>query len=629
VIRNVETSRRRFLHGALGAATLTALGSIPLHGVLQPAHAVPIPPAAGFGGIGFASIPPNVVPLVDGVQVPTDYTVAVLYAWGDPIGVLVGSPLWQKDASNTAAEQALQAGMHHDGMHFFPLPTRGVGGQSSEHGLLCINHEYTHEAILHPDGLDEASGGLPGSVVTLEKVRKSQASHGISVIEIRKINGQWSVVRPSPFARRITANTPMQIAGPAAGHPLMRTAEDPIGTVVKGTVNNCAHGYTPWGTYLTCEENWNGNFGTTAAPFTPTDHERRSGITATGFNFKWHTQDPRWDVRQTPQEPHRFGWVEVVVYMGDDERNEYIYKFVCSGSFNPRNRLANRHLLDQGTLYVAVLHANGTGEWRPLVHGQQGLTPANGFADQGEVVIKCRQAADRVGATMMDRPEWIAVHPTTREVYITLTNNNRRGTAPASSNSPDGSTSAGSARPPVDDANPRVDNRYGYILRWREGGDNPAALTFAWDLFVLCGDALDPDANHQGNVVDSPDGSADYGAPDGLWFDKDGRLWIQTDQAGDGLGDWAHIGSNVMMCANWMTGETRRFLTSPPHCEVTGVTVTPDGTTMFVNIQHPGEDSPASNPTQFSMWPDMDPAGRPRAATLVIQRRDGGVIGGL
>jgi len=267
---------------------------------------------------------------------------------------------------------------------------------------------------------------------------------------------------------------------------------------------------------------------------------------------------------------------------------------------------------------------------------------------QALILIKTRMAADAVGATMMDRPEWTGARPRIYgyeevEIYCTLTNNNRRGTLPVSSNLADGSTAAGGARPPVDTANPREDNVYGHIIRWRETGRTVTATTFAWDLFVQNGDVLTtkaakPTNDYRGNIVDVPNGSADFGAPDGLWFDYYGRLWVQTDQVGDGSGDWVNIGSNCMVCADPNTKEVRRFLTSPNKCEVTGVTTTPDGRTMWVGIQHPGEDSTPGNPEQFSTWPagqytvESDgvtalPRGRPRASVVVITKDDGGIIG--
>jgi hypothetical protein len=649
--------RRGFLKGSLGMAAVATLG-----GFASQAQAYTGSPAPGGGGITFTGLPPNLAAsFVDAVTVPAGYTAKVLIGWGDAIG-RAADPFTHWDASTpmTEARQLTTFGAHNDGMHFFPFPSAGAGGVSNDRGLLCVNHEYNDPGLVTGSA---SYGTLP---MTQAIVDAQLAAHGVSVVEVQKASGEFKVRRPSALARRITGKTPMKIGGPAAGHPLMRTAADPAGTSVLGTLNNCAHGFTPWGTYLTCEENFNGYFGTTAAKLAAaplTTLERRYGLSAGGFGYRWHEADPRFDFRDNPNEPNRFGWVveidpwnpnampvkrtalgrfkhegawtsvgadnKVAIYLGDDERNDYQYKFVCAGTFNPKNRGANRDLLDSGTLYVAKFNADGTGVWLPLVWGQGGLTPANGFADQAEVLIKARQAADRLGATMMDRPEWVAVHPTTREVYLTLTNNNRRGSAPPSSNNPDGSTTAGSARPPVDAANPRNDNRYGHIIRWTETGGDVGATTFAWDIFVECGDKLAVAPNLKGNIVGD-----DLGAPDGLWFDKDGRLWIQTDQQGDGLGDWANIGGNAMFCADPSTRQITRFLTSPRNCEVTGVISTPDGKTMFVGIQHPGEDWTGSF-TARSTWPDSGVNGpttqaaavKPRSSVVVITKDDGGVIG--
>ena len=767
VIERVDGARRQFLKTSISAsvtaAVAGALGGAGLLGYAAPAAAAPIPPSAnGFGGIGFDSIPPSLAPVVNEVRVPPGYRVNVLAAWGQPI--MPGAPEWAQDATQDAAAQMKQFGMHNDGMHFFPFP--GRGGLSNDRGLLCVNHEYTHEEILHGA---EGLGG--GSGVTLAKVRKSQAAHGVSVVELRRSAGQWGIVKGA-YGRRITANTRMRVSGPAAGHPLLKSRKYDLATTAPlgdndgftafGTLNNCAHGYTPWGTYLTCEENWNGYFG---APSTvPANNDfSRYGVTQNGFGYRWHEVDPRFDVNANPLEPNLAGWCveidpfdpasvpvkrtalgrfkhesaqlvmsavgnsqnrRVAFYQGDDERNEYIYKFVAAGVFNRNNRAANRNLLDHGTLYVARFDstpAGGEGKyrgvWLALKPDSESVinhptearklklrelslfgAPAQGVANMNDaevqalILIRTRQAADALGATMMDRPEWTAVRTYGNgygynteglgqgynaqyplEVYCTLTNNNRRGGGGTlSSNKPDGTTAAGSARPPVDVANPRPDNDYGHIIRWREDGNVVTATAFEWDIFTLAGDTLntktlaanylktnfigvdtsDPQFNRKiyaGNIVDSPDGSADFGAPDGLWFDQFGRLWVQTDQQGDGGGDFTNIGSNVMVCVDPNTREARRFLTSPPNCEVTGVINTPDGRTMFVGIQHPGEDSTAANPTQFSNWPQSQfavnsageplardassnplPVGanvRPRSSVLVITREDGGVIG--
>ena len=574
---------------------------------------------------------------------PRTYVAEVLYAWGDPVS---DGPAFAPDASNTAVDQEQQAGMHHDGMHFFPLPA--AAGERNR-GLLVVNHEYADDGLLHTDGMQTWSA---------EKVRKCQAAHGVSVIEIRQAqDGRWDVVRPSRYGRRVTAFTPMRVSGPAAGHALMRTQADPSGMLVLGTLNNCANGTTPWGTYLTCEENFHAYF-VNRGPI-PVE-QRRYGITDEGFRYRWEEHDPRFDAQVHPNEPNRFGWVveidpfdpqstpvkrtalgrfshegaahtlarnrRVVIYSGDDQRNEYIYKFVTHGAFDPATPASNRDLLDSGTLYVARFHPDGTGTWIELTFGRNGLTVENGFASQAEVLIHARQAGDRVGATMMDRPEWIAVHPRTGEVYCSLTNNKSRGGTTA--NAADGTTPAGSANPPVDAANPRAENIFGHILRWREASGDAASTTFEWDVFVRCGDPSNPDPNKRGDIKGDM-----FGSPDGLWIDADGRLWIETDISPAALnkGDYAGMGNNAMLCADTVTGEVRRFLTGPRGCEVTGVIQSPDQRSMFVNIQHPGETpgerSNPADPKAISAWPDGPQGGRPRSATLAIRRIDGGVIG--
>ena len=711
VIARVDTSRRQFIvKSGVGATALASAGGLTLGGLVSSVQAAPVPASVGFPGIGFESVPANTraanvaqggaaTSVIDRIAVPAGYTAQLFVAWGDPI--MPGGAAFAGDARETTAQQLKQFGMHNDGMHFFPF-TGANGEPSSDRGVLCVNNEYTHEDVLFPDG-------QVGTGYSIAKTRKSQAAHGVSVLEAHRVNGKWTVAKSSPYGRRITANTKTRVSGPAAGHALMKSKEFTItdgasvptgrmldGYTAYGTINNCAHGITPWGTYLTCEENWNGNFGGTGAVDTSASTEigklnRRYGVSAGGFGYRWHETDPRFDVTTNPNEPHLFGWVveidpfnpttapvkctglgrfkhesaqyvvdannNIAFYMGDDERNEYIYKFVCAGKFNPTNKAANRDLLDSGILYVARFDSDLSGQWIALTPDTIGVdgkalrdnpnfAGANDAEVQAKILIKTRMAADAVGATMMDRPEWTGARPRINgfqevEVYCTLTNNNRRGTGTASVNAADGSTAAASARPPVDAANPRADNVYGHIIRWREAGRTVRATRFNWDLFAQAGDTLttkSPNANYIGNIVDTPNGSADYGAPDGLWFDHFGRLWVQTDQIGDGSGDFVNIGGNMMVCCDPNTGETRRFLTGPNKCEVTGVTMTPDGKTMFVGVQHPGEDSTAANPTQFSNWPQNQwsveadgvtplPAGRPRSSVVVITKDDGGVIG--
>lgn len=637
---DADLDRRQLMahvvRGGLGLAALNVFGGSLIgcsDGSSSPAVAAGAGQSGGPLPFEFESIG---VAAADTVQVPPGYSAKTLYAWGDPIGaanLVPGQPAFKQDASNTAEEQAVQAGMHHDGIHFFPLP---AGSSSSTWGLLAINHEYTDDGLLH------VGGQTPW---TADKVTKSQNGHGVSIVEVEFTNNTWSVVRPSQFARRITGNTAMLLSGPAAGTDLMKTTDDPAGRTVLGTLNNCAHGSTPWGTYLTCEENWNGYFVNGAA--TIPAEQARYGITKDGFGYRWHEYDKRFDANANPNEPNRFGYVveidpydpaarpvkrtalgrikhegawvtvapdnRIVVYMGDDERFEYLYKFVSRNPWNPINRAANKDLLDSGTLYVAKFNADGTGNWLELTQGKGDLTAANGFATQADVCVKTRQAADRLGATKMDRPEWVAVHPITKDVYLTLTNNSQRGT---------------SGRPGTDAANPRASNVFGHIVRWKEANSNPTATTSAWNVFLLCGDPANSDPSKKGNLKGDI-----FGSPDGLWFDPRGVLWIQTDISTSvlGTGDYTSIGNNQMLACDVLSGTTRRFLIGPKACEVTGVIATPDLRTMFVNIQHPGETaserSDPASPKAVSSWPDGPAGGRPRSATVVIRKNDGGLIG--
>ncbi len=676
-----QPSRRRLMLGGLGAAALPFLaglagcgggddGVAPVTGV--PAQPGPALPAERM--LGFEAVP---ISTADAITVPAGYVATPFVPWGTPINHL--APAWKGDASGSAAEQEQQVGDNHDGLHFFGFNASANGpGDRSDEGLLVMNHEYINPEYFYAPDSDAANWLLP---FTLEKARKAQAAHGVSVLHVRRrSDGSWEHVANSPYNRRIHGNTPIALQGPAAGHALLRTAADPAGTEVLGTLNNCGNGWTPWGTYLTCEENFNGYFGWNG-PRTPSALESRYGITQGGFGYLWHEVDPRFDVNANPNEPNRHGWIveidpfapaskpvkrtalgrfkhenaacvvaangKVVVYMGCDERNEYLYKFVSSGTFDAANptSAANRRLLEDGTLYVARFDAGassgdrmGTGVWIPLLFGSNGLTPANGFTGPGDVLIRARQAADRVGATMMDRPEWVAANPANpAQAYLTLTNNNRRGGSTA--NNPDGSTAGGSARPPVDEANPRDNNVWGHIVRFTGDGNDAAGLSFTWDIFVMAGQpsvtgARAPSANiNAGNLFNSPDG---------LGFDGFGRLWIQTDGSYANSGDFANMGNNQMLAADPATKEIRRFLVGPAGCEITGLSFTPDRRTLFINVQHPGEvgshpNRPAGyagdnwiarNPTAFSRWPDGANATRPRSATVVVRRSDGGPIGG-
>jgi uncharacterized protein len=596
-------TRRSLLGGgAVAAGALAAFASPLAPGGLVAAASGPAPRSggrrrgAGDSALGFVAVAPNVD---DAVTVPEGYSVQVLIPWGDPIQP--GGPAFRFDGTNTAAEQAQQFGMAHDGMAFFPLSRR--------RGLLVVNHEAVDSpAILFaalPDYRDR------------ETVLKAQNAHGVSVCEIELRSGAWRLVR-SRFARRITANTEMEITGPAAGHTLLQTPADPTGRRVLGTVNNCSYGQTPWKTYLTCEENFNGYFGSESA-FTPTPLMLRYGVTRGGN--PWWMGDPRFDLAVNVNEPNRFGWVveidprdpystptkrtalgrlkhenacfaeaddgRAVVYTGDDEVFQHLYKFVSARPWRSRG---GGSPLDEGTLYAARFDAEGSGVWLPLVEGG-----VPGYGSLAEILIDTRGAAAAVGATPMDRPEWVAIHPFQRGVaYGTFTNNTSRTATNA--------------------ANPRVANRFGHILRWQNTDGDHGAETFVWSVFALAGAGL---GTGDGSTIAPGDA---FGSPDGLAIDDDGRLWIETD------GSQPIACNNQMLAADPATGDVRRFLVGPKGCELTGWAMTDDQETLFVNIQHPGEGATdPANPAAQSNWPDFQ--GRPRSATVAIRRTDGGTIG--
>ncbi len=636
-IVSARISRRGFLGSSLALTAATSLG-----GVSSLLQAVPANAHGRRQLLGFEGIP---VSEVDAVVVPDGYTAKVLISWGDPVS---SGPAFLPNAGNSAAEQAVQWGMHNDGMVYFPI-------RGSRRGLLVQNNEYTDDVLLFPDGTANWNQ---------EKTNKSLAAHGVSIIEIKKSRGpdreddedddddhdhrggrrarEWHVVRPSKYARRITGMTPITIGGPAAGDVRLRTSADPTGRLALGTLNNCAMGYTPWGTYLACEENFNGYFRT-ATPPVAGSIEARYGLSTGGFGYLWHTTDKRFRVAEEPNEPNRFGWVteidpfkpnampvkrtalgrfkhegawvqeardgRVVVYSGDDEQFEYIYRYVSN---LPWRKAIKQGIspLDDGILYVAKFSEDGTGQWLPLT----AENPALAGWSINDILINTRTAADRVGATKMDRPEWIDTFPESLTAIATLTNNSRRGTG---------------TNPPTDLMNPRPANLYGHIITWsyRRDWTEP---TFRWDIFALAGDPANP--AHASTIVGDK-----YGSPDGIYVAPSGRLWIQTDVSGSSVnpenraGAYNGFGNNQMLCADPVTRETRRFLVGPNVAEITGVFVTPDERTMFVGIQHPGEaptgvNDPA-NPKRYSSWPDGATGGRPRSSTIVITKDDGGPIG--
>ena len=568
--------------------------------------------------IGFKPIAAN---SLDTISVPAGYQWRVLASWGDAI--LPGGTTFDHTTRGTATSQSLSIGDNNDGMSFFSL--------GADHGVIAVNNEYANYEHLF----------VNGRCNSIEDTRKAQAAHGVSVFEVRRVGGIWKLHPQARLNRRITANTEMRLSGPAAGSALLKTQADPTGTLALGTFNNCANGRTPWGTYLTCEENFNGYFGT--AESVPDQAAlKRYGISAKGAGLNWFPFDGRFDLAKNPNEPNRFGWVveidpmdptstpikrtalgrlkhenaevvvnadgRVVVYMGDDEKGEHVYKFVSAKKWDAKNASANRDLLDEGTLYVARFStvegkAQGEGEWLELTHGKNGLTAEAGFKDQADVLVHTRLAATVVGATTMDRPEWVAAHPKLAQVYLTLTNNNDRGIK---------------TNQAVNGPNPRAKNVYGQIVRWTPSGNDHASSQFTWDIFALAGNpTLHKDA-YAGSANITPDNM--FNSPDGLAFDRDGRLWIQTDGDYSNAKDFAGMGNNQMLCANPVTGEIKRFMVGPVACEITGIAFTPDHKTMFVGIQHPGE---KLVPSHFPQGGDAVP----RSSIVVISRRDGGVVG--
>lgn len=618
-------SRRKFLLKSGGSAAAVAFLS---SGVARAAQALSPTNLIGFQAISIATD--------DAIHIAPGYTARSFVPWGTPIFSSGPGSQWRGDGSESAQDQARQVGDNHDGIHFFPLDN------SSREGLLVMNHEYSTTV---GDGYDQyltLFGKSPTVAKTVEQVDKAINAWGCSVLHVRRAAGDWALVKDSKYNRRMTSGSAMVMTGPAAGHDLLKTKADPTGTRVLGTINNCGNGYTPWGTYLTCEENWNNNFGTRLGQGDErTPAQKRYGLAKGATGYGWEAFHDRFDYKKEPNESNRFGWIveidpynpesapkkrtalgrfkhenaayaiskdnRVVIYMGDDERFDYIYKFVSAGKYREGDRANNMDLLDTGTLYVAQFSAKtaqgegmGDGQWIELSMSNPKVVAA-GFKDLADVLVHARLVADAVGATKMDRPEWITVHPTTQEVYATLTNNSRRKSGQE------------------DAVNPRADNVYGQIVRWREASGDAAALRFDWDLFVLGGN---PAVNAKGDLkAGSPNVTADnmFNSPDGLGFDKAGRLWIQTDGNYSNAKAYAGMGNNQMLCADPKTKEIRRFLVGPKECEITGLTFTPDQKTLFINVQHPGERG-------NSHWPDGGDA-IPRSATVVITKDDGGVIG--
>jgi secreted PhoX family phosphatase len=611
-------SRRDLAKGALAVTAIAAAG---------PAEALlPYTPDT-TPHFRFAELPAS---SDEDHHVAEGYTADILIRWGDK--VVSDAPAF--DVQNqSAAAQAKQFGYNNDFLGYIPLDEHRSFGpwhsETSYHGLLVVNHEYTIADLMFP----------VSSPVTQALVDIEMAAHGGSILEVRKQSGKWTVMHGSPYARRITATTEMRICGPAAGHPKLRTSADPTGTKVYGMLNNCAGGVTPWGTWLSCEENFNGYFSDPSASLAGHPNEvafERYGVP--GGRYEWSTYYDRFDIGKEPNEANRFGWVveidpsdphakpvkrtalgrmkhegaetivnrdnRLVVYMGDDQRFDYVYKFVTEGKIDRVNRANNFGLLDKGVLYVARFDADGTGTWLPLVHGLGALTEANGFADQGDVLINTRLAGDAVGATMMDRPEDVEANPRTGKVYLALTNNSKRTDAQ------------------IDAANPRAENLYGHIIEIIPDYGDHAATTFTWEILVKCGDPFDAAVGASFNAATSEAGW--FGMPDNVAVDVKGRLWVATDgqsasKTGRTDGLWA------LETEGPARGTGKHFFQVPIDAEMCGPRFTPDLETLFLAVQHPGDDGTFDAPT--TRWPDFADGIPPRPSIVVVTKKGGGKIG--
>jgi secreted PhoX family phosphatase len=629
----------------------------------------PIPTQARDGRANaFKSIAPQEN---DAFTIADGYRWNLVARWGDSL--VTGTPDFDTrrmidtrwvDAAAVDAQHR-QFGTNADGAQYFPL----AQGRKAR-GLVCVNHEYVSGELMFP--------GHRGTNMKADERRRwmerhphavafMQAAHGVSVLELMRGPRGWTRDLSSTCNRRITARTPMEIAGPARGHALLRTKADPAGERVLGTFANCSAGKTPWGTYLTSEENFDDYFaggrthretgGDTAA----NDAHRRFALRENSF-YGWDLQDPRFDVRSEPHEPFRFGWMveidphdpksvprkrtalgrfqhegantivgktgHVAAYMGDDDKFEYCYKFVTRDRFDAKNPAANRDLLDHGTLYAARFNADGTGVWLPLVHDEKGpLNARAGFADQGDVVIKVRAAADLLGATPMDRPEDVEPSPLTGRIYVACTKTENRGVP--------GTTNQWSGRETdiaTNAANPRVNNKSGHIIEITENGDDATATGFRWEVFLVAGDPavgryiVDARELAASNLAAAdtyfagyPDKSklSEVHCPDNLGIDPQGRLWIVTDSDNNGR---PNNGCFVVPVTGPDRGRLQQLASGPTGCEMSGCEFTPDGRTLFLTIQHPGEGGTLDEPR--SHWPDGN--GLPaRAALLAVEREDG------
>ncbi len=624
-------SRRDLARGALAVAALDAFApfAVPFAQATETAAAMKAPLATfAFDELAAGSDTTH--------HVASGYEADVLIRWGDP--VMSDAPEFQS-TSQTAEAQSKQFGYNNDFIGFFPIDDR------SDCGLLVVNHEYTSTEMMFP-GLGGLEKVARFAAMTADRVDVEMMAHGGSVIEIERVEGKWRVIPNSRYARRITGETKMRASGPAAGHAKMKTTADPSGALVRGMLNNCAGATTPWGTWLTCEENFNGYFWNKAACDAHPDAAALKRYGAPAEWYPWAKFHDRFDIAKEPNEANRFGWVveidpfdrnstpvkrtalgrfkhegagnivnrdgRFVVYQGDDERFDYVYKFVTRDAVDPVNPAANKDILDHGELFVARFEPDGTGIWLPLTHGKGPLFAANGFHDQGDVVIYARQAADLLGATRMDRPEDVEANPKTNAVYVILTNNNKRK---------DSETNP---------ANPRADNKYGHVIEIRPDGGDHACATFTWNILLKCGDPSVAAVGATFNPLTTKDGW--FGMPDNCAIDALGRLWIATD--GNTLGRTGRTdGIWALETDGPARATSKLFFRVPVGAEMCGPCFTPDLETLFVAVQHPGESddedksmAPASFEAPTTRWPDFRDGAPPRPAIVAITRKGGGKI---
>lgn len=616
--RRIE--RRSFLKGAAATASLLVVGS-----------EIAAPKAEAAAPLGFTPIQ---LSTEDKIIVPLGYQSEVVIRWGDPIRA--GAPSFNI-AQQSAGAQAQQFGYNCDFLYAIPFRRNSQASlrRAAESYVLWVNHEYTNPELMF--------AAYNAANPTKEQVDIELAAHGGTVvaIELRRrglfLGGEkWTVDLFSPVNRRITGETEMILTGPAAGGDLVKTKADTTGTRVRGMLNNCGGGITPWGTIVTCEENFNQYFANLNN--LPTTDARRAmharyGMPTGASERRWENFYDRFDIGKEPNEAFRFGYAveidvlnpnstpkkrtalgrlkheaatfvtaadgRVVAYTGDDERFEYMYKFVTKGKFDPLKGTANGDLLDDGILYVAKFNGDGSGEWLPLVGGQGAL--ANWT--QAQICINTRAAADAVGATKMDRPEDIETNPVNGKVYAVFTNNTRRGTG---------------TNPGTDAANPRANNRHGHIIEITEAKNDATATTFKWEIFMLCGD---PAVATEGTYwAGWQGGVSPISSPDNITFDKAGNLWIATD--GQINTFRKNDGVYVVPVEGAQRGYLRQFLSGVPGGEVASLALAPDDRTLFASIQHPGEGTTYDSPS--STFPD---GGKPRPAVVAVRKGDGGLIG--